>query len=823
MQDKYDSAFIEKKLTEVWESSGVYKYDPSRPRGETFAIDSPPPTVSGSLHIGHIYGYAQADIMARFHRMRGKNLFFPMGWDDNGLPTERRVQNYFNIKCDPSLPYDSSFAPEHREKFDAPQIRVSRRNFIEACRKLIEQDEKIFEGIFRQMGFSYDWSLMYSTISADAIRLAQESFIKLYKAGHVKSIDAPTMWDTTFHTAVAQAEIEDREIAGFFHDIKFECGDKDFVIATTRPEFLPACIAIVAHPDDQRYGHLIGKTATVPLFGHKVPIYGDPHADPEKGTGVMMVCTFGDAEDVKFWKEHDLPLRQIIDRDGRIMNVGGGFDGLPIKAARKLVVEKLRESGDLVAEPRPITHAVKFYEKGDLPIEFVPSRQWFVSILDKKEMLVEQAKKIKWTPEHMCSRFINWTENLNQNWAISRQRFFGVPFPVWYKLDAKGEPIWDAPILAKKLPCDPAVECPDGFEESQRGKPNGFMGDPDVMDTWATSALTPAIAMAKCPGKNLDVPFDARWSGHDIIRVWDFYTVLITMLNYGGKLPWNELWINGFVLDPDRKKMSKSKGNVIVPKDLVDKYGADAIRLWAASAKWGTDGINDEKVMEQKRKLVMKFFNAARFVYGFDCKGPGLPTPEGNVVDTAFMTKLTGAVSEAGKYFGQNDYTGALLAIEAAFWDFCDNYVEIVKGRAYAGDKSALNNLFFAIKTFAGLFAPFMPFMTEEVWRAHPSNTAEESVHRSLYPSLWPNFANKDFATVKASDYDELCKLVAIARGKKTDANKSVKAPVKKLTIADKPFFRDAEADIKNVLNAEEITFGAGDLIGELVWGEVGA
>ncbi len=644
---KLNPAEIESRMVEYWETAGVYKFDPAAARKNTFAIDTPPPTVSGSLHVGHIMSYSQADILARYQRMCGKNMFFPIGWDDNGLPTERRVQNYFNIKCDPSVAYDPDFKPEHKDKFDTPQVPVSRRNFIEACQVLIEQDEKVFENIFRRMGFSYDWSLKYSTISPLAIRIAQETFVNLYNGGNVKSIDAPTMWDTTFQTAVATAEIEDREVPGHFHDIRFKCEtDDEFIIATTRPEFLPACIAVVAHPDDARYKSLFGKTAIVPLFGHTVPIMASEHADPEKGTGIMMVCTFGDGEDVKFWKTHGLPLRQIIGRDGRIINVNDEFNGLPVKAARKLMVEKLRASGDLIGEPRPIMHSVKFYEKGDVPIEFVPSRQWFISLLDKKDALRKNGNAIKWTPEHMGKRLENWIDGLNQDWAISRQRFFGVPFPVWYKLNASGEPDFDNPILAHEFPCDPLASAPAGFDESRRGQPNGFIGDPDVMETWATSSLTPKIAQ-RVAGVNLGV-FDARPQAHDIIRTWAFYTIAQSLMN-DNALPWHQAWISGFVLDPDRKKMSKSKGNVVVPDDLVEKYGADAVRLWAASSKLGMDGTADEKIIETKRKLVNKFFNAARFVYGFGAVEFAPVSNEYNAVDLAYLAKLQSAITQLKK------------------------------------------------------------------------------------------------------------------------------------------------------------------------------
>jgi len=826
---QFDAKAIEDRCMAYWEENGVYKYDPTQSRADTFAIDTPPPTISGHLHIGHILSYTQAEVLGRFQRMCGKNMFFPIGWDDNGLPTERRVQNYFNITCDPSLHYDPDFKPVHDDTYDGLKRPVSRRNFIEACWVLIDQDEKIFESIFRRMGFSYDWGLKYSTISDTAIKIAQESFIKLYTCGNVKSVDAPTMWDTTFQTAVAQAEVEDREVAGFFHDIKFgvENSADFFVIATTRPEFLPACIAIVAHPDDARYQHLIGKNAIVPLFGFTVPIMASPHADPTKGTGIMMVCTFGDAEDVKFWKLHGLPLRQIVGRDGKIIDTGflkhekfSALVGLPVKAARKQIVEFLRVSGDLMGEPRPITHAVKFYEKGDVPLEFVPSRQWFVTLLDKKDELVAAGRAVKWTPEHMGLRFENWTNGLNQDWAISRQRFFGVPFPVWYKLNASGEPLFDAPMIAKKLPCDPLSDAPDGFTESQRGKPDGFIGDPDVMDTWATSCLTPKIAMAMAPdSKNIGLPFDARPQAHDIIRTWAFYTIAVAMMN-DHTIPWNQAWISGFVLDPDRKKMSKSKGNVVVPNDLIEKYGADAVRLWAASSKLGMDGTADEKIIDQKKKLVMKFYNAAKFVFGFPNSKIKITRPDDNPIDAAFITKLSAAVKSAVKSFNENDYTGALIAIEAAFWDFCDNYLEIVKGRAYAGDDSALKSLFYVLRIFCKLFAPFMPFIAEEVWRAHPWNAERPSVHNELFPGIGEDdFYYRDLWGDPA-DYNLLCELVSLVRGEKSKNGKSMKAPIAKLVVAE--FFKAAETDIKNVLNVSELEFSGDALVGELVWGEQG-
>ena len=507
---------IENRCKKFWLENNVYAYDNTKSREETFIIDTPPPTVSGSLHIGHIFSYTQTDVIARYQRMHGKTVFYPIGWDDNGLPTERRVQNYYNITCNPELPYDASFKPEHKEDNSAPRREISRKNFIEACDKLTASDESIFEDVFKNIGHSYDWNLKYTTISPETIKISQESFIDLLEKKYIASVEAPTMWDVTFQSAVAQAEIEDREVQGFFHDIKFEVegGQDSFIISTTRPELLPACIAIVAHPDDERYQKYFGKKAIVPLFDIEVDIVASEHAEKDKGTGIMMVCTFGDSADVAWWKKSGHPLKQIIGPDGRMLDIEYGqgvftsknpakanqnyrqLVGLTTKQARAKIVELLAECGALQGELRPVTHMVKFYEKGNLPIEFVSSRQWFVKLLEQKDNLIKAGQQIKWKPAHMQRRYEEWANGLNQDWCISRQRFFGVPFPVWYKLDSHGYPDYDHPIIAdrKQLPVDPMSDVPLNYTEEQRGKPNGFIGDKDVMDTWATSALTPEIA-----------------------------------------------------------------------------------------------------------------------------------------------------------------------------------------------------------------------------------------------------------------------------------------------------------------------------------------
>lgn len=834
LDDKFIASDIENRCIKFWEDEKVYAFDKNASRDNTFVVDTPPPTVSGSLHIGHIFSYTQADIMVRYNRMLGKSIFYPIGWDDNGLPTERRVQNYYHIACNPEIPYDPNFKPVHDPKEDK-RTEVSRQNFIEACDELLKIDEKAFETIFHRIGHSYDWSLKYATIDKKSVAVSQSSFLDLAKKGLIKSVEAPTMWDVTFQSAIAQAEVEDRETAGFFHDISFgvEGSDQKFTIATTRPEFLPACIAVVAHPDDERYKPYFGKKAIVPLFDIPVPIVPSEHAEMDKGTGIMMVCTFGDAADVAWWKQSGLPIKQIVGLDGRIIahEYGKGnfvslnpekaksyYDqiiGLKVKQAREKIVEFLRESGDLIGEPKPLTHPVKFYEKGTLPLEFVTSRQWFISLLPQKQILLEQGRKVKWTPAHMQARYEAWVDGLNQDWCISRQRFFGVPFPVWYKINERGVVDYDAQIFAdeSQLPVDPMTDVPAGYTESQRGQPNGFIGDKDIMDTWATSSLTPQIALAHAPeGHHLSLPFDMRPQAHDIIRTWAFYTIAKAYMN-DNTLPWNETLISGFILDPDRKKMSKSKGNVVTPIDLLEKYSSDAVRYWAGRAKIGIDTAFEEQIMEQGRKLTNKLFNASKFVFmiynqagiQFDqnyCQAITEP------IDLAWHAKINTVIENATKSFKENDYAFALELTEKCFWDFCDNYLEIVKGRAYSADsKSAVASLMLTIDTLLKLFAPFLVFTTEEIWQSRPWGTESGSIHKQPYPTS--QNAGDD------SVYRHVSVIVDNVRKTKADAKRSLKTVVTDLVIGGTESQIDsvkrAETDIKNVSNATQVSYRPND------------
>jgi valyl-tRNA synthetase len=740
-----------------WEADQVYAFDRTRPRAEVFSIDTPPPTVSGSLHVGHAFSYTHTDIVARYRRMTGMSVFYPIGWDDNGLPTERRVQNVYGVRGDASLPYDPSLAASIAppEKPGKSELAVSRRNFIELCERLTAVDERAFEEMWRRIGLSVDWSLLYTTISDSSRRVSQRAFLRNLARGEAYRAEAPTLWDVTFQTAVAQAELEDREVAGAFHRISFRAADGSPVwIETTRPELLPACVALVAHPDDARYRGLFGSSVRTPVFGVSVPVLAHPLAEPDKGSGIAMVCTFGDLTDVTWWRELDLPLRAIIGRTGRLLpeppaGVPAGpykeLAGKTVFSARARMVELLAESGDLDGPPRPVTRPVKFYERGDRPLEIVTSGQWYIRNGGRdaavRARLIAAGRALTWHPAHMRVRYENWVSGLAGDWLISRQRFFGVPFPVWYPVDGSGSPVYSSPIVPDEsaLPVDPASEPAPGYAESQRGEPGGFVADPDVMDTWATSSLTPLITGRWGTDDDLFArvfPMDLRSQSHEIIRTWLFSTVVRSQLEFG-VLPWSDVAISGWILDPDRKKMSKSRGNVVTPIDLLDQYGSDAVRYWSASGRYGVDTAFDLGQLKVGRRLAVKILNASKFVLSVEGDGDGGDGSAGPVtaaVDRSMLAALDDVVRSSTAALDSYDHAGALEATERFFWMFCDDYLELVKARAYgagAGASSARGALRTALSVLLRLFAPFLPFVTEEVW----SWWQEGSVHRASWPS----------------------------------------------------------------------------------------
>jgi valyl-tRNA synthetase len=794
-----------------WVSRGTYRFDRDRPREDVYAIDTPPPTVSGALHLGSVFSYTHPDVLARFQRMRGRAVFYPMGWDDNGLPTERRVENHFGVRCDPSLPYDHAFTPP--EPPGTGKLAISRPNFVELCLRLTAQDERAFEALFRRLGLSVDWTLTYTTIGPVARRASQRAFLRLLAKGEAYQAEAPTLWDVTFRTAVAQAELEDRELPGATHRIRFKGADGAVEVETTRPELLPACVALVAHPGDRRWAGLVGRTVATPLLGVQVPVLPHGLADPGKGTGLAMVCTFGDTTDVTWWRELRLPIRSIVTRDGRIQPAppagvpdGGAWAelaGQTVAEARRRVVALLRASGDLVGEPRPILHPVKFYEKGERPLEIVTSRQWFIRVLDHRERLLELGRALDWTPPFMRARYEHWVNGLNSDWLISRQRFFGVPFPLWYPVTAGGELDHGNPIVPgeERLPVDPSSDVPDGYRPEQRGQPGGFAADPDVMDTWATSSLSPQIAGGWEDDPELFArvfPMDLRPQGPEIIRTWLFYTVVRSFIEHGA-LPWRAAAISGWVLDPDRKKMSKSVGNVVTPADLLERYGADAVRYWAARGRPGADTAPDEAQMRVGRRLAVKLLNASRFVLGLPGAG-GVGGPAGEPaapLDLAMLAGLDAVAAEATASLDAAEWTTALERTEAFFWTFCDDYLELVKDRAYGaagepGPVSARAALARALDVLLRLLAPYLPFATEEVW----SWWRDGSVHLAPWPDRVPAGRGADPLPLEAAGL-----VLGAVRRAKSEAKLPLRAPVARLVVGGTPerlaAVRAAEADLR--------------------------
>ena len=840
LPDKPSLDGIEAGLMERWDAEGVYRFDRGAARDQVFAIDTPPPTVSGSLHIGHVFSYTHTDTVSRYHRMRGKAVFYPIGWDDNGLATERRVQNVTGVRCDPSLPFDPDFtAPFHGDvPKDHRAIPVSRPNFVELCRHVTHLDEQVFEDLIRRLGLSVDWSLLYTTIGERARRVSQRAFLRNLARGEAYQQDAPTLYDIDERTAVAQAEMEDREMPGAYHKVAFhrtasstEHGQGDLVIDTTRPELLPSCVAMVAHPDDPRYQPLFGTTVTTPLFGVEVPVLAHPLADPEKGTGIAMICTFGDITDVTWWRELNLPSRALIGFDGRFatetpdwIDSPAGHEayahvaGLAPKQAQKKIVELLQASGEMLGDARPITHPVKFYERGSRPLEIVATRQWYIRNGGRDDALrtalVARGDEVTWHPTYMRTRYDNWVGGLNGDWLVSRQRFFGVPIPLWYRLDADGNPMYDQVLAPDEaaLPVDPSTDCPAGFTADQRGVPGGFMGDPDVMDTWATSSLTPQIAA----GWNEDggvfdsvFPYDVRPQGHDIIRTWLFSTMVRSHHEHGG-VPWRNAALSGWILDPDRKKMSKSKGNTVTPMHLLEQYGTDAVRYWAASGRPGVDTAFDEGQMKIGRKLALKILNVSKFVLGFGEAEPG--TAVDAPLDRAMLARLAKVVDGATTAFDGFDYARALEQTESFFWWFCDDYVELVKARAYEGDPSARIALRTALSTLLRAFAPFLPFVTDEVWRWWQTG--------SVHAASWPTSAElgTDAAIDPDAALDPVCEVLALVRRAKTEAKVSQRAVVERLVVratpAQQASIEAAYGDLRDAGSVQSVEYVAAEQLG---------
>lgn len=881
LPDKVGVDGLEDKWRAEWDHDGTYDFTIPRDgtgepdRKAVYSIDTPPPTVSGHLHVGHVFSYTHTDVMARYERMTGKHVFYPMGWDDNGLPTERRVQNYYGVRVDTTLRYDPDFKPPFEgtegRKIDArDQVPVSRRNFVELCEKLTAEDEKQFEELWRSLGMSIDWRQTYHTIGEHPQRVAQKAFLRNLERGEAYQKDAPGLWDVTFQTAVAQAELESREYDGFYHRVAFRFEDgTPIYIETTRPELLAACGALIANPDDERYKQYFGRYVYSPLFKVKVPILAHPAAEMDKGAGIAMCCTFGDQTDIEWWRDLKLPTRSIIQRNGRIIMgvpdwiedangkaVFEQIEGKTTFSARKIIVDQLRESGDLDGEPKPTKRMTNFYEKGDKPLEIVTSRQWYLknggTDMKLRAELLERGKELDFHPDFMRVRYENWVNGLNGDWLISRQRFFGVPFPLWYPVDTDGQTDYEHPITPSedRLPIDPTTDVPEGFTEDQRDVPGGFTAETDIMDTWATSSLTPQIVThwAEPDAESRDLfkatfPMDLRPQGQDIIRTWLFSSVDRAHLE-NRCLPWAHTALSGWILDPDHKKMSKSKGNVVVPKEPVDKYGADAVRYWAASARLGLDATYDEGQMKIGRRLAIKLLNATKFALaigreddnhhvGSAASAAWDPADVVEPLDRAVMARLAEVVREATASMNSYEHSKALETIETFFWQFCDDYIELVKNRAYGtadstgrtptqeAVKSARTALGLGLDAFARLLAPYMPFATEEVWGW--MHAGEGSVHTSSWPTdeayvvaaAEPSRKGENVETLRANEErtrltDMLVwagKALAELRGLKSQAKVSMKTPILKATLNVPPEGLGAvEATVDDIAEAGRVT-----------------
>lgn len=780
---KYDFQESESRIRKFWEKNNVYKfkYDAKKPM---YSVDTPPPTVSGDMHLGHAFSYAQQDFVIRYKRMKGFNVFYPFGTDDNGLATDRLVEKINNVRSKD----------------------MERSEYIKLCLKTLEKVRPKFIEDWKKLAISCDFSIFYTTINEHCRRISQKSFIDLYKDGREYRKEAPTIWCPHCHTAIAQVEMEDKELSSNFNDIVFKVDGKELIIATTRPELLGSCVAVFAHPDDKRYKKLFNKKAKVPLFDIEVPILPDEKADPEKGTGIVMCCTFGDQTDVEWYMQHNLPLVMSIGKDGKMTKAAGKYKGMTIKEARKAITSDLKEAG-LLKGQKPISHPVNVHERCGTEVEILNSKQWFIKYLDLKKKFLEAGKKLKWYPEYMRIRYDNWIHGLKWDWCISRQRHYGIPFPVWYCKEC------DEVILPdeKDLPIDPLEDNPD--KPCPKCKSKEFVPEKDVMDTWVTSSLTPQLAASLLP-KLYDklYPMTLRPNAHDIITFWLFNTVVKSQM-HNNVNPWQDVMISGFALDPEGRKMSKSKGNAIKPQEMFDKYGIDALRFWAAGSKLGQDLPFKEKDLVTGAKTAIKLWNASKFtlMHLQDYKKEKPKKLE--AMDRWLLSKLNNVVKEATEHFEQYEYSKTKHETEKLFWQlFCDNYLEIVKDRLYDAEKrgkeakiSAQYTLYHGLLTILKLLAPIMPYITEEVYQLYFS---EKEKVKSIHNSGWPAADEKmiDKKVEEIGDY--VIGVIAMARKAKSEKGISLKKPIKSLTIDKKEGMDEFLEDLKATTKAEELKFG---------------
>ena len=784
LDKKYDSLVKEEKWLNYWKKNKIYEFKPDY--REVYSIDTPPPTVNGKIHIGHIFSYSQAEMIARYKRLRGYNVFYPFGFDDNGLPSERLV--------------------EKEQKKKAHEI--GRESFSKLCYETTNKYEEEFQDLFSKLGVSTDWSMCYKTVSSSTIKISQNSFLDLIEKGHCYHKESPALWCNECLTSIAQAELETKTIKTTFNYVNFKTVEDNevFTIATTRPELLPAIVCVFVNPDDDKNNHLIGKTAHIPVIDVNVPIIGDEKVAIDKGTGIVMCCTFGDQTDIEWWKKYNLPLKYIFTDDGRIMDSVSNYGGLKIKEARKQIVDDLQVGGYIV-KIEELEHEVQTHERCGSEVEYTVMKQWFIDIMSHKEDFLRIGNEINWYPTHMHNRYEEWVNNVAWDWCISRQRYFGVPFPVWYCKEC-GEPIFAS---KEQLPVNPLTDTPS-IEKCHKCGCKEFIPESDVMDTWATSSVTPLINMKYGEKDNYESilkPMSLRSNASEIIRTWDFYTIVKSYYHFGIK-PWDNVMISGFVMANKGEKISKSKGNSKVePLDLIKQFSADVVRYWAASGRLGTDITFSEETLLRGKKLVNKIWNVSKFVQMHLEDYQDKAFDDFEYIDKWILGNFIDMEKEYLKYLDNYEIGLALNILEKFFWNFCDNYIEIVKHRLYRpeefGEKarySGQKTIYILLYKLLQDFSIFFPFITEEIYQDiyHDMKSIHITEIKSLNYSFDEEIVNGNL----------MCEIISMVRGKKSSSNLSLKTIVKKLEI-------DCSPNLKKAIEEANKDFKATLFINELV------
>ena len=788
LDKKYNSLEKEEKWLNYWKENKIYEFKPDQRK--VYSIDTPPPTVNGKIHIGHIFSYSQAEMIARYKRISGYNVFYPFGFDDNGLPSERLVEKEQGKKAH----------------------EIGRENFSKLCYETTDKYEAEFQDLFSKLGVSTDWSMHYKTVSPSTIKISQNSFLDLIEKGHCYHKESPALWCNECLTSIAQAELETKTIKTTFNYVNFETvedGEK-FTIATTRPELMPAIVCVFVNPNDEKNKHLIGKTAHIPVINVDVPIMGDEKVAIDKGTGIVMCCTFGDQTDIEWWKKYNLPLKYIFTNDGKIIDSVPNYGGLKIKEARKQIVNDL-QAGGYIVKIEELEHEVQTHERCGREVEYTVMKQWFIDIMSHKEDFLRIGNEINWYPSHMHNRYEEWVNNVAWDWCISRQRYFGVPFPVWYCKEC-GEPIFAS---KEQLPVNPLTDTPP-VEKCSKCGCKEFIPESDVMDTWATSSVTPLINMKYGEKDNYESilkPMSLRSNASEIIRTWDFYTIVKSYYHFGIR-PWDNVMISGFVMANKGEKISKSKGNSKVePLDLIKQYSADVVRYWAASGRLGTDITYSEETLLRGKKLVNKVWNVSKLIQMHLQDYQDKDFDDFEYVDKWILGNFIKMEKEYIKYLDNYEIGLALNILEKFFWNFCDNYIEIVKHRLYRpeefGEKarySGQKTVYMLLYKLLQDFSVFFPFITEEIYQDIYHDM--KSIHITEIKPL--NYSFDD----EMLNGDLMCEIISAVRGEKSSNNLSLKTAVKELDI-------DCSAGIKDAIKQSEKDFKATLFIEKLILNDI--